>query len=256
MRRVWDAFLFCNELDLLEARLVELDSAVYRHVLVEAPVTFQGNPKPLHFAENKERFAPWEDKIIHIVADPGDCADHWAREHAIRDAVPQGLHELADDDIFMYGDVDEFPYPGVIQHAMGTILVAWQHSLAVNLLEPTTAAGPMVVHGTDSPHALRQFFVRQQGDDRPFMRNPQGFPITGARHFSWLGGPGSLQAKVRAFSHPEYTEQVDASAGDMYRNRVSPYSGNLLQEVVIDETFPRYMQDHKGPASWYWGKCP
>ena len=56
MRKAWDAFLFCNELDLLEARLTELDSAVYRHVLVEAPVTFQGDPKPLWYAENKERF--------------------------------------------------------------------------------------------------------------------------------------------------------------------------------------------------------
>ena len=70
-RRVYEAFLFCDELDLLEARLIELDSAVYRHVLVEAPVTFQGTPKPLHYLENQDRFAPWKDKIIHVVADLG-----------------------------------------------------------------------------------------------------------------------------------------------------------------------------------------
>ena len=69
MRRVFDAFTFSDELDLLEARLTELDSAVYRHVLVEAPVTFQGGPKPLHYLENRDRFAPWADKIIHVTAD-------------------------------------------------------------------------------------------------------------------------------------------------------------------------------------------
>lgn len=111
MRRAWDAFLFCDELDLLEARLTELDDVVDRHVLVEAPVTFQGDPKPLHYLENSGRFAPWKDKIIHVVADLGGCGDHWDREHASRAAVTQGLGDLADDDIFLLSDVDEIPFP-------------------------------------------------------------------------------------------------------------------------------------------------
>lgn len=52
-----DCFTFFNELDVLEIRLRELDGVVDRFVLVEATLTHQGKPKPLLYAENKERFA-------------------------------------------------------------------------------------------------------------------------------------------------------------------------------------------------------
>ena len=252
MRRVFDAFLFCDELDLLECRLIELDSAVYRHVLVEAPVTFQGTPKPLHYLENQDRFAPWKDKIIHVVADLNGCRDHWAREHASRDAVQQGLGELRDDDIFLLSDVDEIPFPGVLQEAPGTILAMRHHMLAVNLLEMNCWAGTLAMPGRDYRFAIKRFRDRQIGSDRPFLRDAVGFPVTTGWHFSWLGGPEGMRSKVHSFSHPEQAASVDAGADDMYRDRISPIGGNHLLEVVIDDSFPRYMQERRGPASWYW----
>ena len=45
--------MFRDELDMLECRLRELEDVVYRHVLVEAPVTHRGDPKPLYYAENR-----------------------------------------------------------------------------------------------------------------------------------------------------------------------------------------------------------
>ena len=44
MPRVYDAFLFFNELDLLEIRLKTLEDVVDQFVLVEGPETFRGNP--------------------------------------------------------------------------------------------------------------------------------------------------------------------------------------------------------------------
>jgi beta-1,4-mannosyl-glycoprotein beta-1,4-N-acetylglucosaminyltransferase len=80
--RVFDGFTFFNELDLLELRLNELAGHVDFFVLVEAPMTFQGKPKPLFYAENQARFAAFRDKIIHLVIDDMPAGDDaWAREH-------------------------------------------------------------------------------------------------------------------------------------------------------------------------------
>ena len=254
MRRAFDAFLFRDELDLLEARLIELDDAVYRHVLVEAPVTFQGNPKPLHYLENQDRFAPWKDKIIHVTADLDGCGDHWDREQASRESVTQGLGDLGDDDIFLLGDCDEIPFANIIHRpeVLGTILLNRNHALAVNLLEPNPIAGSFLVPGSESGHAVKRFRNRQQGSDRPFFRNAAGFPIVSGWHFSWLGGPEAMRAKTHSAAHPEFTPFIDAHADDMYRHKLSPCGGNRLMEVVIDDTFPKFMQERRGPANWYW----
>jgi len=51
--KVFDTLLFNDELAMLECRLEELDGKVDRHVLVEAKLDHQGNPKPLYFADNR-----------------------------------------------------------------------------------------------------------------------------------------------------------------------------------------------------------
>ena len=80
--RVVDAFIFFNELDLLEMRLEELFDVVDVFVLVEATRTFRGEPKPLHFAENRSRFQPYASKIRHVVVtDLPDGDDPWVREY-------------------------------------------------------------------------------------------------------------------------------------------------------------------------------
>ena len=45
--KIYDCFLFFNELDLLEIRLNELDEVVDYFVIVEGESTFQSKPKEL-----------------------------------------------------------------------------------------------------------------------------------------------------------------------------------------------------------------
>ena len=251
MRKVWDCFLFCHELDLLEARLGELDSAVYRHVLVEAPVTFQGNPKPLYYAENKERFAPWQDKIVHVVADLPD-GTAWDREHASQEAIWQGLDDLGDDDIFLMSDVDEIPRANVLQLAPGHVLPMRNHLLAVNLVDVGWWPGAIAIIGRP-PGTMQEFRERRLHSQMPILRNPMDWAVDSGWHFSWLGGPSELQAKSHAFSHGEVAEVFDDYAERIYREKIHPASGaSYLLEAVIDGSWPKYMQDRKGPASWYW----
>jgi hypothetical protein len=112
----WSLTPFCSELDVLEIRLAELDPVVDVHVIAEAPVTQSGAPKPLVFAENRERFAPWLDKIRHVVVEdmPTGGAD-WLREHHQREALSRGLDGLEPDDLVLLSDVDEIPRPDVIE---------------------------------------------------------------------------------------------------------------------------------------------
>ena len=155
-----------TSLDLLEARLIELDDAVYRHVLVEAPVTFQGNPKPLHYLENQDRFAPWKDKIIQVTADLSGCADIQAREHEMRSAILQGLTGIEQDDIFLISDADEIPQADVIQASPGHALMMRHHPMAVNLIEPGFWIGTLATTGKPQD-ILRPFMTQDPRKETP-----------------------------------------------------------------------------------------
>lgn len=105
-----DAFMFYNELDILEYRLTVLDPYVDLFVLVESEVTHIGTPKDLIFEQNKERFSKWIPKIRHIVArDMPTDENPWSREKYQRHCVLQGLEDVPDDAIIMISDVDEIP---------------------------------------------------------------------------------------------------------------------------------------------------
>jgi hypothetical protein len=115
MMQVVDCFIFADELDMLECRLTELEEVVDWFVLVEAESTFQGDPKPLAYAEHRDRFARWSDRIVHVVAELPD-ASAWIREAAQREAIIDGLRALplAPDDTIVLSDVDEIWRPSVV----------------------------------------------------------------------------------------------------------------------------------------------
>ena len=102
-------FLFFNELDLLEIRLNVLNDVVDKFVLVESTQTFNAQPKPLYFEENKERFAKFSDKIIHIVCDEDftNEPNPWVIEHKQRLHIARGWKDCQDDDVIMISDADE-----------------------------------------------------------------------------------------------------------------------------------------------------
>ena len=66
---IYDCFQFFNELDMLKIRLNVMSPIVDKFVISEATETFSGLKKPLYYEENKEMFAEFADKIIHVVVD-------------------------------------------------------------------------------------------------------------------------------------------------------------------------------------------
>jgi Glycosyltransferase family 17 len=250
MRRVWDAFLFCDELDLLEARLTELEDAVYRHVLVEAPVTFQGTPKPLHYLENQARFAPWKDKIVHVTADLDSCQEPRPREYASREAIWQGLGTFGSDDIFLLSDADEIPRADLLQDARNCVLAMRNHVFAVNLVDLGWWRGTIATVGRP-PCTMQQLREMRLSPDAPALRDAMGCVEVAGWHFSWLGGPDGIGTKVTSYTAPEEAVHITTDPERMYREKTG-IPGLHLLEVVMDGSWPRYMREHRGPASWYW----
>jgi beta-1,4-mannosyl-glycoprotein beta-1,4-N-acetylglucosaminyltransferase len=107
-----DAFMFYNELDILELRLEVLDKYVDRFILVEAEVNHVGGSKELFFEQNKDRYAKWLPKIKHIVITADEAPKEpnpWAREKYQRECIVRGLDDIPPDAIVMVSDVDEIP---------------------------------------------------------------------------------------------------------------------------------------------------
>jgi len=109
--RIFDTFLFDNELSVLEHRLAETSDLVDVYVLVEAGETFRGEAKRLAFAESGDRFAAYASQIRHVrLPLLGSVqTDPWTREKNQRDAVRFALSDAAADDIILILDADEIP---------------------------------------------------------------------------------------------------------------------------------------------------
>ena len=115
---VYDCFQFFNELDILKIRLNVLAPVVDRFVISEATETFSGIKKPLYYEENKELFAAFQDRIIHVVVDDTPQGDTHYRDTFQKNAVTRGLKDCTDDDIVIFSDLDEIPNPDKIREIL------------------------------------------------------------------------------------------------------------------------------------------
>jgi len=103
---IYDCFIFNDELELLQLRLRLLNNVADRFVLVESERTLAGNPKPLHFSNNKKQFDPFLARIIHVVA-PFNNLPAWEYEYFLRNNIKTALTGCNPDDIIVISDADE-----------------------------------------------------------------------------------------------------------------------------------------------------
>lgn len=127
---IYDCFVFHNEFDLLEIRLRELGDLVDRFVLVEADQTQRGTAKPFYFDENRERFAPWADKIIDLqIRFPEELPPalgvyktrrkkDWERENYQRNCIARALEDSSGSDLILLSDVDEIVRAPVLKEVL------------------------------------------------------------------------------------------------------------------------------------------
>ena len=152
--KLFDCFLFFDELDLLELRLELLYSCIDRFVIVESAVTFQGNPKPFNLEKSWERFSKYAEKITYLQINSYDidfsrppiieepkCEDDvilnriyqhlvecphfdkkrefwWGNDFFQRECLWRALASVqpSDNDIVLISDVDEIPNPTTLSN--------------------------------------------------------------------------------------------------------------------------------------------
>lgn len=223
---VYDCFTFFNELDVLEIRLSELYDVVDRFVLVEATHTHKGDPKPLYFAENRQRFRAWADKIIHIVVgdlpgihDPPEkkytLPAIWRREMTQRQCILRGLMDAKDDDIVLISDLDEIPRRTCIPRNIpdGGVITYQQKLFYYNV---NTSCNNLIWQGT---RATTVADVRTLTPDgvRWSTLSRGNYPVhltwpNAGWHLSYFGDVKHIQQKMTSFLHQELVNDETTNA--------------------------------------------
>ncbi|HUZ21441.1 MAG TPA: class I SAM-dependent methyltransferase [Acidimicrobiales bacterium] len=238
---IWDCVLFFNELDLLEARLEELEGIVDHVVVVEADRTFRGDLKPLWFHEHRERFARHEDKLHWVVARLPEHGDAWLREKLQRDAAMQALACVKPEDLVLCCDVDEI----VRRDAVGAIVEATMlgpvsldmamYYYSLDWRSPQTWRHPKALRGRDLPISIEA--LRMLG-----VHTPSNLPTVAKAgwHLSYFGGESRIHEKLESFSHAEYdTPQVHSVVGELIASGRTVHG---IQLQVADDPFPPHLE--------------
>ncbi|EOY02534.1 Beta-1,4-N-acetylglucosaminyltransferase family protein isoform 1 [Theobroma cacao] len=112
-RRVFDAVLFSNEIDILKLRWNELYPYITQFVLLESNSTFTGLPKPLIFASNRLEFKFIEPRLTYgMIGGRFKKGENPFVEEAYQRVALDQLIRIAgieDDDLLIMSDVDEIP---------------------------------------------------------------------------------------------------------------------------------------------------
>ncbi len=271
MSDVFDCFMFFNELDLLEIRLHQHASVVSRFVLAEATHTHTGRPKPLYFHENRSRFAPFLDRITHIVVDNvplgGELeTDNLRRENYQRNALARGLDRARPDDFVIVSDVDEIiraeaikeviRRPGLLP-AVHLFELRWfYYFLNYEKQRRWLGSGPRMVkmRYLSTPQGLRDI---HPPDELPLfrrrlrmMRQRYGrimdYTIhrNAGWHFSYMGGIDAIVEKLESYLHvhPAVHKEREYIRKSVVEGRsYDPTDPDSMELRTIDESFPEYL---------------
>lgn len=270
---IYDCFAFFNELDLLEIRLNELDSVVDKFVLVEATRTFQKQPKPLYYEENKERFKNFKDKIIHIVVD--DYPNFFSRfrvptamdyDNHQKNQITRGLKNIKPDDIIIYSDLDEIPRAEkIIQYKDQPGIKVFQQILCSYFINCISTHGPVnpCELNTKGIHYWRGSVMANFSEFKNTklfrkLRDIQSDSTIqiedGGWHFSYLGDSEKILQKLNSWTHSKdkgtkdhisklqdqkVLEDIIAKGKDLFGRDY------VYEFVKLDEKFPKYLVKNK-----------
>lgn len=241
--KIYDCFIFSNELDLLKIRCEELKDENVTHVLVEATKTFTGKDKALTFNENKQLFEKYN--IVHVIVDDmPEGVDAWEREKYQRNQIMRGLSDCSYQDVIILSDADEIPSLKKVKDydiSMGlTSLTMDKYGYYLNIME-----------GKQSWDRARimpfMYLVKNTPEE---VRN-SGFEnkiANGGWHFSYLGGVDAIMKKFDSFSHQEEATQKinnrQVLEGKLAIGQ-SLWGSDLWEIVPIGEGYPTYIRENE-----------
>ena len=270
--KIFDCFLFFNEVEALTIRFHELRDVVDYHVIVEGTTTFSGQPRDIGFDATDPKWAPFVEKVIHVVVDDTpEEAGIWDRETFQRNAIVRGLDMCQPDrsgplcnaqDLVLISDADEIPSAEAVRWVASRLVrgvAAFELSFYyyhLNQLVCQASSGDTI--DTHEPiswwlaRAARRADIRWPQEVREFpLRACAHLASRAGWHFSYLGGVHRIQTKIAAFSHqelnhPQYTEAANiAGAIKSGRDLFGRDTVYRFRTVPIDDGFPSYVVENE-----------
>jgi beta-1,4-mannosyl-glycoprotein beta-1,4-N-acetylglucosaminyltransferase len=276
--KIFDSFLFYNELDLLELRLNILNDVVDYFVLSESPMTLSGNPTPLFYLENKERFSKFNHKIIHNITeipenfneylvdrqyhlnyndiDPNcgqryiDIPIRYQRMAYVRDCMAYGLEKAgaSDDDIVLTSDGDEIINPILLKNKDSwfnpdntyiSVQRAFYYSL--NQLYQEEWLGTRVCTWKQLKNTSANK-LRANHESSYKLLNSGENQLAGW-HFSFFGNANTVREKIAAYDECQYNvPQVTSNMEEKMNSNKDPLNrGNVLTTIPLDDSYPEYI---------------
>jgi beta-1,4-mannosyl-glycoprotein beta-1,4-N-acetylglucosaminyltransferase len=266
-KKIFDCFIFYNEIEILKLRLHELYNSIDYFVICESTVTFRGKPKPLFFREQRHQFGQFMDKIIHIVVEDMPAVsteagstvvgDHdqtvWGREHYQRNAIKRGLDRASLEDIVIISDCDEIIRPDTIDILRANsgyfLLDMPMYQFFYNMCAQDS--------GWKKPFAY-SYYLDDKIPDYNFNRThemecfnafaPDHYYVRNAGwHFTFIGGTEQVKSKLAAYSHTDGWQRSmwneDVLQDQMLALR-SVGNSKPLRFKAVDDQFPAYLQQN------------
>lgn len=252
-----DCFLFFNDLDMLEIRLNSLAPYIERFVLCESTVAFNGQPKPLYFQENKERFKDFN--ITHLIADDGqlfgvkkDADGIFSRAHYQREFLMNGIKDVGHEEMILISDMDEIPNLENYNQSEGTFLQKLYCYYCNAYTGNSRWIGGIAIKRKNLNRPIHQLM---------YEKKKRGFPLieNGGWHFTSTGSEESFLYKLDCSCHCYLNdESYKIQALENRKNLVDPYH-NIWTGRIRPKKFkieipsgPQWLLDNKDRYPYLW----
>ncbi len=245
-----DVVTFNGEYDLFEIRYNMLKDVVDEFIVVEAPTTFSGQPKPLYFEKIKDKYPDvkyfvidenyTQEEITLAKNSPNTVgADHWQREFLQKESIKKALTHLKDKDVCFIGDVDEIWYHELANAKPKTKAVKLKLDVYTYWLNNRSSEE---FWGT----IVARYDVIKMSCLNHLRTNSQKTDEVLGWHFTSLGGYEEVKRKLSdSYTRDSYwTERVETELESNIKNN-KDFLGRGFTYHISETNLPKYILDNK-----------
>ena len=177
------------------------------------------------------------------------------RENENRNKLASGLTSLGNNDYCILADLDELPNPIKLDEARS--LVDKHNQCVIQTVLFQQKANRVTWHGNDCHWWQLTMFNKNTLDSYPNLQSIRSNGVKYAKqnraivfdagwHFSSMGGPRQLKAKLNAYSHQEFNvPQIADSVDKVYNNGIDYVHRDyvrLVDNYPIDKLPPQIFE--------------
>lgn len=271
--RIFEVFLFYNEIELLEIRIGELFDVVQTFILVETLETFQGARKVSHYDTMQFQLPEhFRKKVFHHKCDTLQGANAWAREQSARACMKLAVFAAGARlyDLVHLNDADEIanqPTMRRIQQRVTGVMNRRSGSASIKR-RALASMFPMGITLHNHYYNFRTHNLKDWHADLFLILNVQQFLRKAKRlggmksrvpeggwHCSWcFPTVAHFREKFLSFSHTETVDERNFAAENIWNCtchgvNIFRYKGPSL--IIVQnplnmsiDAVPQYLKDH------------